>query len=110
MLAVTIESLPGYDITHVMGEVVGASARPDNVFTEGVKSLPGAINPRMSQALNRGREEAIARMLRAAHQRGANAVVGMRFDHRTIGNTWSEICAYGTAVVAAPCRQRQEVA
>lgn len=102
MLAVTIESLPGYEIKQVLGEVVGASARPDNAFTEGAKSLPGRSAPRAGQTLNRGREEAIAQMVRTARQRGANAVIGMRFDHRTIGSSWSEICAYGTAVFVVP--------
>lgn len=98
MLAVTIDTLPGYEIKQVFGEVVGATARSDNVFTEGIKALSGAANPRMPQALSRWREEAIARMVSTAHQRGANAVVGMRFDHRKIGSSWTEICAYGTAV------------
>jgi hypothetical protein len=29
-------------------------------------------------------------------------VVGFRFDTSELGETWSEICAYGTAVVAVP--------
>ena len=102
MIAVTIESLPGFEIKRVLGEVVGAAARPDNVFTEGVKALPGSNGARSTQTLNRGREEAIARMVRTARQLGANAVVGMRFDHRTIGSSWTEVCAYGTAVFVVP--------
>jgi hypothetical protein len=35
-----------------------------------------------------------------ARNAGANAVLGMRFDHRVISESWVEICAYGTAVVA----------
>jgi uncharacterized protein YbjQ (UPF0145 family) len=38
-------------------------------------------------------------MVERARQLGANAVVGLRFDHRTIANQWTEICAYGTAMV-----------
>jgi uncharacterized protein YbjQ (UPF0145 family) len=55
----------------------------------------------MAAALAHWREEAVARMTEAAERRGANAVVGMRFDHREITDYWAEICAYGTAVVAA---------
>jgi uncharacterized protein YbjQ (UPF0145 family) len=33
---------------------------------------------------------------------GANAVLSMRFDSSEIGNTMSEIVAYGTAVVVVP--------
>lgn len=105
MLAVTIETLPGFIIKQVLGEVVGATARSDNIFTEGIKALSGAANPQMPQALCRSREEAIARMVRTARQKGANAVVGMRFDHRKIGSSWTEICAYGTAVFVVSSAQ-----
>ncbi|HEX5596993.1 MAG TPA: heavy metal-binding domain-containing protein, partial [Micromonosporaceae bacterium] len=30
---------------------------------------------------------------------GANAVLGMQFEHREVGEMWMEVCAYGTAVV-----------
>jgi uncharacterized protein YbjQ (UPF0145 family) len=35
-----------------------------------------------------------------AEQRGADAIVAMRFDTSELGSTWTEICAYGTAVRA----------
>jgi len=35
-------------------------------------------------------------------QRGGNAVVGMRYDTGDIASTFSEVCAYGTAVVVHP--------
>jgi uncharacterized protein YbjQ (UPF0145 family) len=34
--------------------------------------------------------------------RGANAIVAMRFDSSEIGQSLTEIVAYGTAVVVAP--------
>jgi len=98
MLAVTIDSLPGYEIKKVIGEVMGTSARARNTYSEGVKRLPGGVNPNMQRALTRWREDAVVKMLEQAYQRGANAVVGMRFDNREISNSWTEICAYGTAV------------
>ena len=98
MLAVTIDSLPGYEIKKVIGEVMGTSARARNTYSEGVKTLSGAVNPNMQRALTRWREDAVVKMLEQAYQRGANAVVGMRFDNREISNSWTEICAYGTAV------------
>jgi uncharacterized protein YbjQ (UPF0145 family) len=98
MLVVTTETLPGFEIKEIIGGVVGATARPLNAFSEGVKALSGGLSPQMPQSLSRSREDAIARMAERAYQRGANAVIGMRFDHRQINNTWIEICAYGTAV------------
>src|SRR3954462_13505646 len=44
----------------------------------------------------------MGRMIDEARNRGANAVVAMRFDTSEMGDTWTEICAYGTAVVAVP--------
>jgi uncharacterized protein YbjQ (UPF0145 family) len=100
MLVVTTESVPGYQVSYVIGEVVGATARMYNVYADGVKDLAGRVSPsrRMRRALIRCRQEAVNEMVAEAAQRGANAVIGMRFDHREINERWAEICAYGTAV------------
>jgi uncharacterized protein YbjQ (UPF0145 family) len=44
----------------------------------------------------------IDRMVQEAESRGANAVLAMRFDTSEMGGNWTEICAYGTAVVIEP--------
>jgi uncharacterized protein YbjQ (UPF0145 family) len=41
-------------------------------------------------------------MVREAEAKGGNAIVAMRFDTSEMGQTWTEICAYGTAVRAHP--------
>lgn len=104
MLVVTTEHVPGYDVLDVLGEVMGVTARTRNPYAEGVKVLSGDVNPSVSRALAGWREEAVANMIKHAQRRGANAVIGMRFDHRDISTAWAEICAYGTAVrvVRAP--------
>ena len=38
------------------------------------------------------------RMVEEAEAKGADAIVAMRFDTSDMGNGWTEICAYGTAV------------
>lgn len=96
----TIDDLPGYQIREVVGEVVGVTARPQNKFTEGARSLTGTLSAAGEQYLIAGRREAVERMAYHARNAGANAVLGMRFDHRVISESWVEICAYGTAVVA----------
>ena len=57
--------------------------------------------PRRSRRSSRrpARRPAIDRMVENAALMGANAVVAMRFDSSEIGETMSEIVAYGTAVV-----------
>jgi uncharacterized protein YbjQ (UPF0145 family) len=106
MLVVTTEGIPGYEIHAVIGEVVGVTARTFNPFIEGVKSLNGRLNPQLVRLLAQIRQEAVAHMVEAAKRRGANAIIGMRFDNRGVTNSWAEVCAYGTAVlVASAARQ-----
>jgi uncharacterized protein YbjQ (UPF0145 family) len=40
-------------------------------------------------------------MVEEAQAKGADAVIAFRFDTSDMGNNWTEICAYGTAVKAA---------
>jgi uncharacterized protein YbjQ (UPF0145 family) len=42
------------------------------------------------------REHATERLVEEAESKGANAI--LRFDTSELGSTWTEICAYGTAV------------
>jgi uncharacterized protein YbjQ (UPF0145 family) len=112
VLVVTMNDLPGYHIRTILGEVVGVTARPQNKFTEGVRSLDGNLSDAGEQLLVAGRREAVERMAFHARQQGANAILAMRFDHRVVSPAWVEICAYGTAVIAVPVqrapRQRRQ--
>lgn len=107
MLVVTTEGLPGYDITTVLGEVLGVVATSRNPFAAGIRSTEGGPGQDMSQFLVQSRSRAVGQMVQAAKHRGANAIVGMRFDHRDVTNQWVELCAYGTAVVAVPYAHRR---
>jgi uncharacterized protein YbjQ (UPF0145 family) len=98
MLVVTIDHVPGHRIVAILGEVIGATVRPDNPYIEGVKTLDGELDAHL-EGIIQTRQEAVRRMMERARVIGANAVVGMRFDHRPVGGGWSEICAYGTAMV-----------
>ena len=51
----------------------------------------------MTKALVESREQAIERLVEEA-EAGRERVVAMRFDTSEMGGTWTEICAYGTAV------------
>jgi uncharacterized protein YbjQ (UPF0145 family) len=51
------------------------------------------------------RNEVMGRMMGEAQARGANAIIAMRFDTSEMGNVWTEICAYGTAVrISSPAQ------
>ncbi|HLZ08614.1 MAG TPA: heavy metal-binding domain-containing protein, partial [Chloroflexota bacterium] len=48
------------------------------------------------------RRQAVDRMVQNATAMGANGVLTMRFDSSEMGQTMSEVVAYGTAVVIEP--------
>src|SRR5947199_3265858 len=101
MIITTMNDLPGYEITEVLGEVFGLTVRSRNVGSQigaSLKSLVGGELGGMTKMLAQGREEAIERLTAEAETKGANAIVAMRFDTSELGSIWTEICAYGTAV------------
>lgn len=105
MLCVTTNDIPGWEIQRVCGEVFGLTVRSRNAFSQlgaGLKSMFGGELQGMTKALIESRNEVMGRMLESARQRGGNAIVAMRFDTSEMGDVWTEICAYGTAVVAIP--------
>ena len=101
MLITTMNDVPGHEVTDVYGEVFGLTVRSRNIGSQigaGLKSIIGGELGGMTKMLAQGREEAIARLVEEAESKGGNAVIAMRFDTSELGNTWTEICAYGTAV------------
>ena len=105
MLIVTTFEIPGWRIDRMLGEVFGLTVRSRNALSQigaAFQSLGGGELQGMTQNLIDSRNESMVRMIDAARSRGGNAVVGMRFDASELGQTWTEICAYGTAVIATP--------
>jgi uncharacterized protein YbjQ (UPF0145 family) len=105
VLIVTTNDLPGWEIRRVCGEVFGLTVRSRNAFAQfgaGLKSMFGGELAGMTKNLAESRNEAMARLIAEARTRGGNAIVAMRFDTTEIGDVWTEICAYGTAVEAVP--------
>ena len=101
---VTTNDVPGYRVTQVLGEVMGLTVRSTNFgqgFTAGFRALGGGEIPEFTQLMYESRYEVMNRMWSEAVQRGANAVIAMRFDSGSLGS-FSEMCAYGTAVVIQP--------
>ena len=105
MMVVTTNEIPGWEIQRVCGEVFGLTVRSRNAFSQlgaGFKSMFGGELQGMTKNLSDSRNEVMGRMLEAARHKGGNAVIGMRFDTSEMADTWTELCAYGTAVVAIP--------
>ncbi|MFI5036786.1 MAG: heavy metal-binding domain-containing protein [Acidimicrobiales bacterium] len=105
MLIVTMNDVPGYRITKVIGEVNGLTVRTRNVGAQigaGLKALAGGELKGLTKQLQQSRAEALERLSEAATAAGANAVIAMRYDSNELANTFQEILAYGTAVVVEP--------
>ena len=99
----TMNDLPGYEIEEVFGEVFGLTVRSRNLGSQigaGLKSIVGGELKGMTKMLAEGRQHATDRLVDEAEAKGANAIIAFRFDTSELGSTWTEICAYGTAVRA----------
>jgi uncharacterized protein YbjQ (UPF0145 family) len=103
MIVTTMNDLPGYEIEEVLGEVFGLTVRARNIGSQlgaSFKSLVGGELKGMTKMLVEGRLHAQQRLVEEAEAKGANAIIAFRFDTSELGTTWTEICAYGTAVRA----------
>ncbi|WP_407311693.1 heavy metal-binding domain-containing protein [Desulfosporosinus sp. SB140] len=102
MLVVTTENIKGYKVTDVKGQVFGVVVRSrglgGNIMAL-LRSLVGGEIHEYTALLEDTRKQAVDRLVKNVQAMGANAVVMMRFDSSEIGQTMSEIVAYGTAVV-----------
>src|ERR1700749_2337154 len=103
MIISTMNDLPGYRVDDVLGEVFGLTVRSRNIGSQigaSFKSLVGGELKGMTKMLAEGRDHATDRPIQNAQAKDANAIVAFRFDPSELGSTWTEICAYGTAVRA----------
>ena len=105
MQVVTTESITHYRIVETKGQVFGVVVRSRGLggnIMAGLRSLGGGEIKEYTQLLEEARRHAIDRMVQNATAMGANAIIRMQFDSSEIGQTMSEIVAYGTAVVIEP--------
>ncbi len=96
---VTMETVPGREISTVVGDVVGVVARTRELRPDlrGGNPIDGYV-----VMLTDSRQDAVARMVDMAVAAGADAVVGLKFDCSEITQSLSEVAAYGTAVTLVP--------
>lgn len=109
MLIVTTENVANYRIAKTLGECFGIVVRSRGLggnIIAGLRSIVGGEIPEYTRLLEDARRHAIDRLAQNATTMGANAIVMMRFDSAEIGQTMSEIVAYGTAVVVEPAGAR----
>lgn len=102
VIMVTMNYVPGKNITKVIGTIWGITVRSRGIggnIMAGVRSLGGGEIKEYSKMLSDARNTAMDRLRDSAKQLGANAVIELRFDSSDIGQVMTEIVAYGTAVI-----------
>ena len=105
MLVVTTENVAGHRIRETKGQVFGVVVRSRGLggnIMAGLRSLAGGEIVEYTQMLEEARRHAVDRMVKNATLMHANAILMMPFDSSEIGQTMSEIVAYGTAVIIEP--------
>ncbi|OPX64858.1 MULTISPECIES: heavy metal-binding domain-containing protein [unclassified Methanoregula] len=101
IIIVSTPYVPGYKITKTIGVTWGLIVRSRGLgrnITAGLRSIVGGEIHEYTELLNQSREEALDRLKEHAKALGANAVVSMQFDSSEMGETMTELLAYGTAV------------
>jgi uncharacterized protein YbjQ (UPF0145 family) len=97
----TSTGLEGYRVTRNLGVVRGITVRSRSLlgnFAGGLQSLFGGRISIYVDLCETTREEAFHHMMQHAAERGANAIINMRYDANEVMNGITEVLAYGTAV------------
>jgi len=98
----TAFELPGYRVVRTLGLVRGITVRSRSIFgTIGasLETLIGGNITLFEEMCEKTREEALELMMQHAIERGASAVIGVRYDANEMMQGVTEVLAYGTAVI-----------
>src|SRR5579864_1277660 len=105
VIIVTTENVTGHRTVRMLGQCFGVVVRSRGLggnLVAALRSIVGGEIHEYTQMLEEARRHALDRLVHNATAMGANAILMMRFDSAEIGNTMSEIVAYGTAAVIEP--------
>ncbi len=101
-LITTSNDLAGYRITKYLGLVRGITVRSRSLAgTMGgmLQTLAGGNITMFTELCEESRQEAYDLMVKHANERGANAVIAVRYESTELMQSVTEVLAYGTAVV-----------
>ncbi|HVU17740.1 MAG TPA: YbjQ family protein [Candidatus Didemnitutus sp.] len=105
MLNTTAFTLTGHKITRELGTVRGIVVRSRSVIGNigaGLQTLFGGDITLYTDLCEHARQDAFERLCRHATERGANAIIGVRYDATEVATGVTEVLCYGTAVVVEP--------
>lgn len=101
ILITTTETIPGREVSEVLGLARGNTIRARHIGSDIGASLKGLVGGEIRgyvKAFSDARTEAVERMQKEAAELGADAVVSVRFTTSQVMNNAAEIMVYGTAV------------
>ena len=104
MTSTTFE-IHGYQIVQSLGVVRGVVVRSRSIVGTtfaGLQTIFGGNISAFTSLAEKARLQAFDTMLHHAHESGANAVIGVRYDANDIIGGVTEVLCYGTAVVVEP--------
>lgn len=105
LIVTTTNDVAGYRITRYLGIARGVVVRSPGMgraFTASFTAIGGGNIREYEDLCEEARREAHARMIDHAAERGADAIVGMRYDATEMAQSLTEVLAYGTAVQLEP--------
>jgi len=100
-MVTTAFELPGYRVVKNLGLVRGITVRSRSIFGTLGASLQTVVGGNITlfeSMCEKTREQALDLMMEHAAERGANGVVGVRYDATEVMQGVTEVIAYGTAV------------
>lgn len=101
MMIATTDTLPGREITEILGVVFGVCVQMKHIGKDiravGRNIVGGESKP-YTELMEEARRTAMQRMIDDAKRLGADAVVGMRYATAQTMSGAAEIIAFGTAV------------
>ncbi len=101
MIVSTCETVPGREVTEILGVVRGNTVRARNIgrdIVAGLRNMVGGEITEYTKLMAESREQSIDRMMEEAAALGADAIIGLRFTTSMVMSQAAEILAYGTAV------------
>ena len=101
MIVTTGNEIPGTTIVEFLGIVRGIVVRSPSIsqgILGGLKQIIGGNIESYAQVCEAARKEAFSRMVAAANQLRADAIIAMRYDATEFTSNATEVLAYGTAV------------
>jgi uncharacterized protein YbjQ (UPF0145 family) len=104
-LITTALELPGYRVVRNLGVVRGIVVRSRSVIGNigaAFQTLVGGNITLYTELCEKARSDAFRLMAEHAADRGANAVISMRYDANEVAAGVTEVLAYGSAVVVEP--------